>query len=219
MDYKNGKVYRVICEETNRQYIGSTCTELRKRLHQHKRKGNTCMTKDFINASIILIEDYPCERKEQLLMRERHFIETMECVNKYRPIVSREETLEKQKEYHEINKDKRNEYSKQYNEKNKERLNKYNKQYNEKNKEKIKEKNKEYRQKNKDEINRKRRENKEKIKEYSKEYRKKNSEYQKEYYKKNKEKIKEHNKAYKQKNRDEINRKQREKRAAAKLNK
>ena len=25
------------------------------------------MTKDFINPSIFLIEDYPCERKEQLL--------------------------------------------------------------------------------------------------------------------------------------------------------
>ena len=108
MDYKNGKVYRVICEETNKQYIGSTCTELRKRLHQHKRKGQRCMTKDFINPSIILIEDYPCERKEQLLMRERHFMETIECVNKQRPIVSREERVEKQKEikkkYYEKNK-------------------------------------------------------------------------------------------------------------------
>jgi len=139
MDYKNGKVYRVICEETNRQYIGSTCTELRKRLHQHKRKGQECMTKEFINPSIILIEDYPCERKEQLLMRERHFIETMECVNKRRPIISREERVE---------------YDKEYNEKNKEKI----KEYCERNKEKIKEINKEYRQKNRDELNRKQRE-------------------------------------------------------------
>ena len=159
MDYKNGKVYRIICEETNRQYIGSTCTELRKRLHQHKRKGQECMTKEFINPSIILIEDYPCERKEQLLMRERHFIETMECVNKRRPIISREERVEYEKEYHEKNKEKKNEYR-------------------EKNIEKIKEINKEYRQKNRDEINRKAREkyekNKEKKIEYMKEYRQKN---------------------------------------------
>ena len=163
MDYKNGKVYRVICEETNRQYIGSTCTELRKRLHQHKRKGNTCMTKDFINPSIFLIEDYPCERKEQLLMRERHFMETMECVNMVRPIVSREEKLEENKEYREKNKEKLNKYIKEYREKNKE----YMKEYREKNKEKIKEYNKEY----------------------NKEYRQKNKEYMKEYYQHNKDEI------------------------------
>ena len=64
MVYSNGKIYRVICEETNRQYIGSTCNPLRKRLYEHKKKHNGCMTKDFINPSIILIEDYPCERKE-----------------------------------------------------------------------------------------------------------------------------------------------------------
>ena len=124
MVYSNGKIYRVICEETNRQYIGSTCNPLRKRLYYHKRKGHKCMTKDFINPSIFLIEDYPCDRKEQLLMRERHFIETMECVNQYRPIVSREETVEKhkdwEKKYYEKNKDEIKQKSNEYYEKNKE---------------------------------------------------------------------------------------------------
>ena len=32
MDYKNGKIYRIVCEETGRQYIGSTCSTLVKRL-------------------------------------------------------------------------------------------------------------------------------------------------------------------------------------------
>ena len=112
------------------------------------------MTKDFINPSIFLIEDYPCERKEQLIMRERHFIETMECVNKRRPIVSREERVEYLKEYREKNKEKKNEYYKI----NKDKMKEQSKEYNEKNKEKIKEYQKEYHQKNKDEINRKARE-------------------------------------------------------------
>ena len=90
MDYANGKIYRIICEETGRQYIGSTCSTLTKRLSNHKQsKGCSC--KDFINPKIILIEDYPCERKDQLLMRERYWMENLECVNIRRSIISEEE--------------------------------------------------------------------------------------------------------------------------------
>jgi hypothetical protein len=109
MDYKNGKIYRVVCSETNRQYIGSTTSTLVKRLHQHKYKKD-CMCKDFIEPKIFLIEDFPCDRKDQLLMRERYFIESMECVNLYRPIVTKEEVLKERKEYNDNNKEKRKEY-------------------------------------------------------------------------------------------------------------
>lgn len=34
---------------------------------------------------IVLLEDYPCEDKEQLLKRERHYIESLICVNKRIP--------------------------------------------------------------------------------------------------------------------------------------
>jgi len=90
MDYANGKIYRIICEETGRQYIGSTCSTLVKRLSGHKR-SKRCACKDFINPKIILIEDYPCERKEQLLMRERYHMENMDCINIRRSIISKEE--------------------------------------------------------------------------------------------------------------------------------
>jgi len=108
MDYKNGKIYRVVCSETDRQYIGSTCSTLVKRLYNHKHKnknGNGCMTKDFIEPKIFLIEDYPCERKEQLLMRERFYMESMECVNMIRPIVTKEEKLQDHKNYNKKNKE------------------------------------------------------------------------------------------------------------------
>ena len=156
MDYKNGKIYRVVCSETNRQYIGSTASTLVKRLHQHKLKNNKCMCKDFIEPKIFLIEDYPCQRKEQLLMRERYFMESMECVNMRRPIITKEEELERIKQYkkelYQKNKEQINQKSKEYRENNKESILKYNKECYEKNKELINQKHKEYYEKNKEKL-------------------------------------------------------------------
>ena len=101
MDYLNGKIYRIVCSKTNKQYIGSTCSTLTKRLHQHNKKneaGFGCSCKDFINPKIFLVEDFPCERKEQLLMRERFWMENTDCVNINRPIVTREEHIRENKE-------------------------------------------------------------------------------------------------------------------------
>ncbi len=85
MDYKNGKIYKLVCSETQQIYIGSTCSTLVKRLSQHKCKKNKCKSKSFINPKIFLIEDFPCERKEQLLAREREHIENNYCVNLQKP--------------------------------------------------------------------------------------------------------------------------------------
>ena len=112
MDYQNGKIYRIVCEETGRQYIGSTCSTLVKRFSNHKRSRD-CTCKDFINPKIILIEDYPCDRKEQLLMRERYHMENTECVNLYRPIITKEEKEEKYIKYKLDNKDRFNEFKRQ----------------------------------------------------------------------------------------------------------
>ena len=109
MDYKNGKIYRIVCEETGRQYIGSTCSTLVKRLSSHKsirkKSKRKCSCHDFINPKIILIEDYPCDRKEQLLMRERYHMENTDCVNLARPIISKEELSQYYKEYYERNRE------------------------------------------------------------------------------------------------------------------
>jgi hypothetical protein len=105
MDYQNGKIYRIVCEETHRVYIGSTCSTLVKRLSNHKSRiksgKNDCTCKDFINPKIFLIEDYPCDRKDQLLMRERYHMENTDCVNLQRPIQTREERKEYEKKYQE----------------------------------------------------------------------------------------------------------------------
>jgi len=136
MDYKNGKIYRVICSATGRQYIGSTCSTLVKRLYNHKRKYNECMTKDFIEPKIFLIEDFPCDRKEQLLSRERFHIESNDCVNKVIPT----RTI---KEYYEQNKKKIKEDHELWKKKNKLKIKEYHKQYRQDNKETISKKEKE----------------------------------------------------------------------------
>lgn len=123
MDYKNGKIYKLICSETQQIYIGSTTQPLYKRLHHHKSKKNRCTSKDLIEPKIFLIEDFPCERKEQLHARERHHIENTECVNLYIPIRFGDE-----------NQLIENEWKKKWYLRNKERLLKKHKEYHLKNK-------------------------------------------------------------------------------------
>ena len=144
MDYKNGKIYRLVCEETGKQYIGSTCTSLVKRLYNHKKKTNKCSSKHLINPTIFLIQDYPCHRKEQLTARERYYIETMECVNKRIPgrtdAEYYQDNREKLQKYYQDNREKFFEINKKYREKNREKIQKLREQNREKNKEKQNEK-------------------------------------------------------------------------------
>ena len=99
MEYQNGKIYKVVCEKTKRIYIGSTCSSLVRRLYGHKSKHNRCYTKNFINPTIFLIEEYPCDTKEKLLTRELYWMQNTECVNTLRPILSKEEILKQNKKY------------------------------------------------------------------------------------------------------------------------
>ena len=84
-DYKKGKIYKLVCALTGDIYIGSSCQALYKRRHQHTKNTNTCSCSEFSNPQIYLIEDFPCERKEQLHARERHWIENTDCVNLRKP--------------------------------------------------------------------------------------------------------------------------------------
>jgi hypothetical protein len=91
-NYQNGKIYRIVCNVTGKQYIGSTISPLTSRLCQHKKEfvtKNKSTSREVLehgDYSIILVEDYPCERKEQLLQRERYYIEGFDCVNKKIPL-------------------------------------------------------------------------------------------------------------------------------------
>ena len=87
-DYKNSKIYKIVCNTTGKIYIGSTTVLLCKRLAGHVnayRKGKYTSSKEILdggNYSIVLIENMECDTKEQLLQKERHYIESIECVNK-----------------------------------------------------------------------------------------------------------------------------------------
>jgi len=114
MDYKNGKIYKIVSHQTDKIYIGSTCTPLRKRLWYHKadyrkwKRGKHTYTTSYEiiqygDAEIILIANAPCNSKEELHSIERSYIEGTECVNKNIP----GRTM---KEYTEANKEKRKAY-------------------------------------------------------------------------------------------------------------
>jgi hypothetical protein len=139
--YANGKIYRIVGNvENSKCYIGSTVRALSNRMagHRgaHKRFQNGLGTKlmsfDLFdeygveNCRIVLIENFPCNSKEELLKRERYWIENIVCVNKYIPT----RTIE---EWNEENKD----YQNQYRETHKEKINKRNKEYRETNIDKI----------------------------------------------------------------------------------
>ena len=98
-NYQNGKIYKLVCSETGKIYIGSTVQKLIKRKWGHTdNRKKLCMSKDFIKPEIYLIENYPCNSKQELCKRERHYVETIDCVNKYIPSRTK-------KEYYQDNKD------------------------------------------------------------------------------------------------------------------
>jgi hypothetical protein len=90
-DYSQGKIYSIYCLNTGKRYIGSTCCSLEERLRQHKaqyncwkKKGVGCTSFIIIeqnNYRIELIEEYSCTSLTELQARERHYIQTSECVN------------------------------------------------------------------------------------------------------------------------------------------
>ena len=131
-NYQNGKIYKIICDETNLTYYGSTTQKyLCSRLAEHRyKKNNRTKTKEMTNPKIYLVENFPCETKEQLLQRERYYIENNECINKQIPTrTSKEYYIDNQEkikknvnEYRQNNKDKISLLKKKYIENNKEKL-------------------------------------------------------------------------------------------------
>jgi len=153
--YFTGKIYAIKCNETDDVYIGSTIQTLKERLGKHRRdmkrwkdgKGRNITSFEIVqydSCYIELLETYPCNSKEELLKKEKEYIESIECINKCRPFRTDEEKKEYDKEYakeyREANKERVLQQHKEYYEANKEKVLQYQKEYYE---EKRKEKNKE----------------------------------------------------------------------------
>lgn len=97
VNYANGKIYKIVSNQTTQCYIGSTCQTLAQRMTVHRNhyrmylKNKYHFTTAFNilkhpDAVIVWLENYPCGSKDELFARERHHIETTEaCVNKCIP--------------------------------------------------------------------------------------------------------------------------------------
>jgi hypothetical protein len=99
MDKLVGRVYKIICNTTNKQYIGSTIYPLQSRLKRHERalighlrdpkKVGYCASFEILkenNYEIQLLELNEYETRHELLEHEKHYIQTLEnVVNRYIP--------------------------------------------------------------------------------------------------------------------------------------
>jgi len=141
-NYENGKIYKLICDKTDKIYIGSTTKKLNDRLSGHKNNQN-CSSKQLLElgeVKIKLIQNYPCNNKKELETKERYYIEKYKdiVINKIIPTRTK-------KEYYKENKEKILHYCKKWNQENKEIIKQKKHNYYEKTKELVKEQYKEYR--------------------------------------------------------------------------
>mgnify|MGYP003115941931 CR=1 FL=1 len=159
VNYKNGKIYRIVNTQNETVYIGSTCQSLSQRFTRHQYGGN--------GNKIILIENYPCDSCEELRMREQSVIEDHDgLMNMVRAYESSEQKKERVYKWHQKNSERVKEIKRTYYERNPEKVNKWKKENPERakeyakvywmeNKEKLNERKREYREANKDGINKK----------------------------------------------------------------
>jgi len=181
--YENSVIYKLKHNEDYDDlniYIGST-TNFKNRKNQHKSRCYNENCKDykmkiyqFIRDNggwnewvMIAIQEYPCNSKRELLIKERYYIDLL------RPRLNINIPTRTFKEWYGDNKEKIIENIREYYENNKEKITEYNKEYRDANKEYYKEKHKEYRENNKEYLKEKKKEyyedNKEKIKEQNNE--------------------------------------------------
>lgn len=147
-NYANGFIYKVVGNGLT-YYGSSTKSSCAARMVQHRydakrymEDGNrrvpasvVCFLKG--DARIELVEKFPCECRDELLKRERFYIENNECVNKCMPT----RTI---KEWHEEHKEEIKEYKAEWHKQHYDPVRQ--KEYREQNKESIKERRKKYRE-------------------------------------------------------------------------
>jgi hypothetical protein len=126
--YLSGKIYKIISDECEQIYIGSTCEELDKRFDGHMRhytsylagKYNYVSSFDilrFEDARIELIELYSCNSKAELEKKEGEHVRNNNCVNMRIPgrskseyrVDNRERLSTEEKKYYQKNIEKINE--------------------------------------------------------------------------------------------------------------
>jgi hypothetical protein len=88
VNYQNGKIYSIRSFQTNIIYIGSTTQKLSTRMAEHrsrfKKNKFYCTSYEILkydDAYIELLENCPCENKEELYKREGELQRENSCVN------------------------------------------------------------------------------------------------------------------------------------------
>ena len=135
--YQRGKIYKLVSDQTDDIYIGSTTQTLPARLANHKGHYNSHYNSGrsgymtsfkllaYTDVKIVLLETYPTISEYFLLARERHWIETLTCINKNIPTQTGKEwrvkNAEHLKAYKQTNKEKFKIFDKAYRERNKEK--------------------------------------------------------------------------------------------------
>lgn len=156
VNYKNGKIYKLINSINIKIYIGSTCNKLSRRLYEHKQKSNNKERNNILykemrligkdNFKIVLLENFPCKTKNELSTREEYWRKELNAdLNQNRCKTSLDERKDDikinckkfyQKHKHEL-KEKIKEQNKKYRENNKDKIKEIWKIYYDKNKERI----------------------------------------------------------------------------------
>ena len=109
-DYSQGKIYKLYIPGIDEVcYIGSTITSLSERFDNHKYQANNINQKKTGAAPLFeegnevvisLIEEYPCQTKQELEARERYWIEQYpDCVNKNIPTRGWKERWEQNRQH------------------------------------------------------------------------------------------------------------------------
>jgi len=166
-NYQRGKIYKIIDNITGKVYFGSTIEPtLAKRLTKHisnfkyykQGKGSYFSSFEIFENNdyvIILVELFPCGSRDELLMRERYWIDNNECINKNRPITTIEEKQQYQEQYQQEHKDEIQQQRKEHYQEHKIEILEKVKQYNKEHKNEKQQYNKQHYQDNKEEINKK----------------------------------------------------------------
>ena len=100
-DYSKGKIYKIIDNTNGKIYIGSTVHTLLGRLLGHKTEYKNKPEKNISSGIILknnnfrieLIENFPCNTKRALEIREQYFIDKLDCVNTKRAYMTKEDRL------------------------------------------------------------------------------------------------------------------------------
>ena len=178
--YQKSKIYKIVDNGYQSCYYGSTTQSLCNRMSRHRQNYNSFKNGKFNkisvfnifddygleNCKIELVENYPCNNKEELRKKEGEYIKNNDCVNKcvagrtekewYND--NKESKINQVKKYRETHKNQISQNKKDYYQKNKEIISEKDKKYRENNLEKIKERNKKWREDNKEILSQKKKE-------------------------------------------------------------